>query len=195
LTYFSAGFKFHNLPLAIYTGVDGVGVGGAQILRFMDKRTGYHGPFIPENISKILAIRDEAAKSWLGKAAILLARLDRMYFEMSLPVDQNPYRRELFTAICQQDQSHSEKLLAYFVEIAAMPPDTEYPLVAWAKRVLAVGKKSMLAYHQGSQEWLTLVWELQKGISTEDFDLLTEVFRVAKGNTYILALSDQEMMK
>ena len=72
LTYFSAGFRYHHLPLAVYTGVDGVGVGGAQILRYMDKTTGYHGPFKPENISEILKIRDEAANNWQGKAATLL---------------------------------------------------------------------------------------------------------------------------
>jgi uncharacterized protein (UPF0264 family) len=57
LTYFSAGFRFQHLPRAVETGVDGVGVGGAQILRYMDKATGHHGPFVPENIGCILATR------------------------------------------------------------------------------------------------------------------------------------------
>ena len=185
LSYFSAGFKFHNLPLAIYTGVDGVGVGGAQILRFMDKRTGYHGPFVPENITKILAIRDQSAESWLGRAAILLARLDRMFYEGSLSVDEDPYRLNLFEAVAKQEQARCEQLLAHFAEIVAMPPDSEHPLIAWAKRILAVGKRSLIAQTQTAQAWASLVWELQKGIQTEDLDLLEEVLLKAKEDPYI----------
>jgi hypothetical protein len=185
LTYFSAGFKFHNLALSVYTGVDGVGVGGAQILRLMDKRTGYHGPFVPENITKILAIRDQSAESWLGRAAILLTRLDRMFYEGSLSVDENPYRLNLFEAVAKQEQARCEQLLAHFAAIAALPPDTQHPLMAWAKRILAVGKTSLLAQTQSAQGWASLVWELQKGIGTEDLDLLQEVLLTAKEAPYI----------
>src|SRR5699024_4637476 len=34
LTYYSAGFRFSNIPDAVTTGVDGIGIGGAQILRY-----------------------------------------------------------------------------------------------------------------------------------------------------------------
>ncbi len=185
LTYFSAGFKFNNLALSVYTGVDGVGVGGAQILRLMDKSTGYHGPFLPENISKILGIRDEAAKSWLGQAAILLARLDRMFFEKSLTVEQNLYRLELFEAVAKQEQARCQKLLANFAEIIALPPDNEHPLMAWAKRILSAGKKSLLAQNKSSQEWASLIWDLQKGIANIDLDLLEEVLLIEKKPTGI----------
>jgi len=185
LSYFSAGFKFHNLPLAIYTGVDGVGVGGAQILRLMDKDSGFHGPFIPENISKILAIRDEAAKHWLGQAAILLARLDRMFYEGSLTVQENSFRLELFEAVAKQEQARCEELTVHFAKVAAISPDTQHPLMAWAKRILAVGKPSLLAQAQTAQGWATLVWQLQQGIATSDLDLLHEVLLTAKGDTYI----------
>lgn len=45
-TYISAGFKNDNLPAAIYTGVDGIGIGGAQILRYMDNETGAQGGYV-----------------------------------------------------------------------------------------------------------------------------------------------------
>lgn len=46
ITYMSAGFKFHNIKDAVVTGVDGIGIGGAQILRCMDGVSGMHGPYV-----------------------------------------------------------------------------------------------------------------------------------------------------
>nr|KAG5703706.1 hypothetical protein BaRGS_022995 [Batillaria attramentaria] len=62
VTYFSAGFKFNEIRHAVYAGVDGIGIGGAQVLRYMDSETGMHGPYMEENIPRILANRDEAAE-------------------------------------------------------------------------------------------------------------------------------------
>jgi hypothetical protein len=45
LTYMSAGFKFGgHIPQAVFAGTDGIGIGGAQILRYMDHQTGHQGP-------------------------------------------------------------------------------------------------------------------------------------------------------
>jgi hypothetical protein len=103
LTYFSAGFRFPHIAKAVYTGVDGVGIGGAQILRYMDSETGYHGPFQPENIPQILALRDEAARSPMGRAAALLARLDWLHSQGRLDASQEPFRTELYEALARQD--------------------------------------------------------------------------------------------
>ena len=103
LTYFSAGFRFPHIAKAVYTGVDGVGIGGAQILRYMDSETGYHGPFQPENIPRILALRDEAARSPMGRAAALLARLDWLHSQGRLDASQEPFRTELYEALSRQD--------------------------------------------------------------------------------------------
>jgi len=67
VTYMSAGFKFHNIQDAVLSGVDGIGtsimqmyylegapltcyyhpgIGGAQILRYMDSISGMHGPYV-----------------------------------------------------------------------------------------------------------------------------------------------------
>lgn len=45
LTYTSAGFKFGgHIPQAVFAGTDGIGIGGAQILRYMDHSTGHQRP-------------------------------------------------------------------------------------------------------------------------------------------------------
>ena len=103
LTYFSAGFRLPQISAAVYSGVDGVGIGGAQILRYMDSETGYHGPFQPENIPSILATRDEAARSPLGRAAALLARLDWAYSKGRINGAQNELRVQLYEALCRKD--------------------------------------------------------------------------------------------
>lgn len=103
LTYFSAGFRLPQIAAAVHAGVDGVGIGGAQILRYMDGETGYHGPFQPENIPSILATRDEAARSPLGRAAALLARLDWASSQGSLTEAQERMRERLFEALCRKE--------------------------------------------------------------------------------------------
>lgn len=103
LTYFSAGFRLPQIAAAVHAGVDGVGIGGAQILRYMDSETGYHGPFQPENIPSILAARDEAARSPLGRAAALLARMDWLSSQGRLTDAQEQFRNELFEALCRKD--------------------------------------------------------------------------------------------
>ncbi|KAJ7773855.1 hypothetical protein B0H16DRAFT_1880377 [Mycena metata] len=45
-TYVSAGFKFANIKDAVFTGVDGIGLGGTQILRAGDNVTGMHGQYM-----------------------------------------------------------------------------------------------------------------------------------------------------
>jgi hypothetical protein len=56
ITYFSAGFKFNEIQYAVYAGVDGIGIGGAQVLRYMDVETGMHGPYTEENIRVAISI-------------------------------------------------------------------------------------------------------------------------------------------
>ncbi len=46
VTYMSAGFKLGqgHIDGAVYSGIDGIGIGGAQVLRYMDAKTGHQGP-------------------------------------------------------------------------------------------------------------------------------------------------------
>ena len=183
LTYFSAGFRYHHLPLAVYTGVDGVGVGGAQILRYMDKTTGYHGPFKPENISEILRIRDEAANSWQGKAAALLSRLDRMFYEGSLTVNENSLRLELFEAVKAQNKTTCEQLLNQLSSIAQLPADTQHPLMEWGTRIILSGETSLMAQGKTREEWTSFIWSIKQAIQEKDLDLLADQLTMAKSVT------------
>lgn len=174
LTYFSAGFRYHHLPLAVYTGVDGVGVGGAQILRFMDRTTGYHGPFKSENITEILRIRDEAANEWLGKSAALLSRLDRMFYEGSISVEDNKSRLDLFEAVKTKQQKACYQLLNSLKHIRQIPCDQEHPLIEWGKRLIIAGEKSLQAQTKNAQEWKIFVQLVEKAIRTNDIELLAD---------------------
>ena len=136
VTYFSSGFRFAQIPLAIYSGVDGVGIGGAQVLRYMDKESGMHGPYMEENISKILSTRDEAAASTRGCGVHLLCRLDTMYFEGSLTKDENEMRQQLFNSLVKQDEKSIEKLLNIMKPIQKLPNDGQNPLTGTARRLV-----------------------------------------------------------
>ncbi len=105
LTYFSAGFKFDHIENAVYTGVDGVGIGGAQVLRYMDHETGMHGPYQEENIDRILSERDKAANALRGRGVALLCRLDRMLYEGSISEDEALHAEQLFHALASLDPS------------------------------------------------------------------------------------------
>ncbi len=111
ITYFSAGFKLDNIKKAVLTGVDGIGVGGAQILRYMDYSNGNHGPFKKDNISKILKARNEAEESIMGKSIKLLAKLDFLFSQGNLNFEQNYIRKHVFESI----QSENIPDLEYFL--------------------------------------------------------------------------------
>jgi len=156
LTYLSAGFRLGHLPLAVFTGVDGVGVGGAQILRYMDKVTGNHGPFIDENISAILASRDLAEMSLRGQAAALLARLDHMRFEATITVADDWHRQELFETICQGENADDDalrSLLAKLEHIRAPQPAGEHPTLGWMTRLERAGSASLAAQTRPAAQW------------------------------------------
>jgi len=165
LTYFSAGFRLAHLPLAVFTGVDGVGVGGAQILRYMDKETGNHGPFIDENISEILAIRDRAEMSVRGRASALLARLDRMRFEATITLADDWRRQALFEAICQGQDVGDESLrllLTKLEHISATQPDGEHPTQDWLTRLERAGSASLVAQTRPVAQWRSQLLHLRQ---------------------------------
>ncbi len=99
ICYFSAGFRFNHIEDVVYTGVDGVGLGGAQLLRYMDKTNGNHGPFIYENIEKLIDIRNRSEKNILGVSAIKLAKLDALHYKGNLSDSLNKVRVDLFENI------------------------------------------------------------------------------------------------
>lgn len=137
MTYLSAGFRLNHIAHAVWTGVDGIGIGGAQILRYMDYTTGNHGPFKPDNIRHILMTRDKAEHSVRGIAAKLLARLDQMHHECSINEEQNKLRQELFDALKTLDDGRIETLFAKLEEVAALQDDGDIPALSSLWRVFS----------------------------------------------------------
>lgn len=118
-TYISAGLKPRNMRDAVLTGVDGVGIGTS--LHYVDPETKLTGALKPEAIREALRIRDEAEASIEGKAAILLARLDRMFFEGSLPEEDEPHSASLYEAVLARDGQQAQKVMNKLAHIMAIP--------------------------------------------------------------------------
>lgn len=153
-TYFSGGFTIGmgHIAVAVYTGVDGIGIGGAQILRLLGKE-GHEGPFLEENILIINRERDVAEATIRGRAARLLACLDRLYFEGSLLNELETLRHKLFQEMLAINENALEKILqmtqSYDLPIGQEQKEEEYELLS-CKRIAAANKNS-LSYMRGSQ--------------------------------------------
>jgi hypothetical protein len=182
LTYFSAGFRFDNIPDAVVTGVDGIGIGGAQILRYMDKVTGNHGPFLPDNIRRILAVRDEAAETLAGRGARLLARLDRLYYEGALAIGDAPWRERLFTALQQNDETGITEALNALKHVTDLDPDSAQPLLAWASRLLS--SDNVIARNRiDPTHWEEVMNQIREAAARDDIIALGEYLRLAAATT------------
>ncbi|KAF8994065.1 hypothetical protein BDQ17DRAFT_1431325 [Cyathus striatus] len=159
-TYMSAGFKFHNIQDAVLSGVDGIGIGGAQILRYMDSVTGMHGPYTEEYIDKITVARDNAANSVRGRGVHLLTRLDQMYFEGFIRENEDDIQRILHDEIAAES-------------VAAIPGDGEKPWVGRARRILRANPSPLLrkgadALEDGETIWNDFILSLQTLVNDED---------------------------
>ncbi|KAK7492616.1 hypothetical protein BaRGS_00016095 [Batillaria attramentaria] len=167
VTYFSAGFKFNEIRHAVYAGVDGIGIGGAQVLRYMDSETGMHGPYMEENIPRILANRDEAAESVRGRGVHLLARVDTMYFEGSLSRDEDVLRQKLFRALLESDETEVSDLLLRLARITTLPSEGDLPHLHRARR-LVEAENPMLKEFCTQEEWDGLTRVLRALIVARD---------------------------
>lgn len=164
-TYTSAGFKFPQIRFGVWAGIDGLGIGGAQILRHMDHESGMHGPYTEENLDKILAARDQAAQHVRGRGVGLLARLDRMFFEGSLTQREDHLRRNLFTILANANEHCIEGIIKHpeMQAIAQLPDDGQRPYVAWAQRLLRhrfTHEEIILQHFATYEEWKCLVDQL-----------------------------------
>ena len=93
----SAGFKFGgHIPQAVFAGTDGIGIGGAQILRYMDHSTGHQGPcksffrptIIPDGqiprSSLIESTKSEMKLPILFEVEVSIFSADLMYVQQTL---------------------------------------------------------------------------------------------------------------
>jgi len=108
ITYISAGMKTQQVANAVYTGVDGIGIGTS--LHYVNAENEI-GAFKPEYIKEILQVRNTAADTSRGKAAACLARLDYKYFECSLDMSVDAVRLDLLTAVRGKDLAKMESIL------------------------------------------------------------------------------------
>ncbi|KAL3866240.1 hypothetical protein ACJMK2_043555 [Sinanodonta woodiana] len=176
VTYFSAGFKFNEIKYAVYTGVDGIGIGGAQVLRFMDGETGMHGPYTEENISRILASRDEAAHSFRGRGVHLLARLDTMYFEGSISQKQNLLRHDLFSALLDTDEQRVERVIHELDDVTNLPDEGNEPLRGTATRFLSAEEPMLKKHCESESEWKSFTKMIKSLVISKDTASLYEEY-------------------
>ncbi|MCA9814551.1 MAG: phosphate/phosphite/phosphonate ABC transporter substrate-binding protein [Cyanobacteria bacterium HKST-UBA01] len=138
LCYISAGLKAPDMKIATELGIDGVGIGNS--LHYLRKGKGDAvevGAFKPESIRDCLKHRDQAMTTPLGKAGRMLARLDRLYFENSLPNPQDEKRRQdLYSALRNRSEQDCSKIIKDLNHIEALPIEAGHPLIARARRRL-----------------------------------------------------------
>ena len=135
-TYFSAGLEAEHIARCVYTGVDGLGIGTS--LHYIDPDTKLMGAFDVEKIKAVLSERTKAEKTLQGRAAILLARMDRLYYEHNLTDRQNALRAQLYEAVKSQDLPTLKELLEKeeLKAIISLPADQDLPVIEQAKRTL-----------------------------------------------------------
>ncbi|KAH8918558.1 hypothetical protein BT69DRAFT_1338064 [Atractiella rhizophila] len=181
LTYFSAGFKFDHIGDAVLAGVDGIGIGGAQILRYMDNETGHQGPYTEEFIDKIDTQRDTAANSIRGKGVHLLCRLDRMFVEGSIWNEEEALRQPLYDALAAVDEEKITKFLKdpILKRVIALPADGENPVLGQAKRLLRPGIEPLLLKDGGEVvrgKWAKFVIDLQSLVDAGDELMIAQYY-------------------
>ncbi|KAI0350304.1 hypothetical protein OH77DRAFT_1088113 [Trametes cingulata] len=186
VTYMSAGFTFKNIKDAVYTGVDGIGLGGAQILRYMDKNTGMHGPYTEENIDRIKVEREDAEKSLRGRGAHLLARLDHMHFEGSVTEDEAVIRIPLYNALLRQDDAAIEHILKEVPaagKVLSIFHDGEQPYIGRARRILRSDTPRLRRGMRDDAAWVKFVQTLRDATDRKDEAGLQEFYREATWTT------------
>lgn len=183
ITYMSAGFKFDHIADAVYSGVDGIGIGGAQILRYMDSKTGHHGPYTEEFIDRIDAERDQAANSLRGRGVNLLCRLDRMFYEGSITTDEETLRQPLFESLRDINEEAITSILAspVLAGIVAMEHDGESPVLGNAHRLLRKNTSDALLKANVpaafAAKWDKLIRDLFALIKHPDEETLAQYYR------------------
>lgn len=173
-TYISAGMTPEHMRVAVSLGVGGVGMGTS--LHHVDADTKLMGQLKPAPIREALDTRDEAASQWQGRAARLLARLDRLYFERSLPAELDPSRIELFHALQAQNRPAVLRLTEELAVIERMADDTDHPVIERARRLIAWSYRDPIAAREmDPPAWQALIRELRGLVDRRDVAQLQEV--------------------
>ncbi|MDZ4712865.1 MAG: hypothetical protein SGI89_11160 [bacterium] len=108
-TYISAGLKNEHMIEAVYTGVDGVGIGTS--LHFNDPVTKLMGALDRNAIKEVLQSRDQSQNQIRGKGAKMLASLDRLHFEGFLSGSEELLRIKLFKKLLTKEETEIESTM------------------------------------------------------------------------------------
>jgi hypothetical protein len=149
----------------------------------MDKLTGNHGPFLPDNIQRIITVRDNAAETIAGRGAHLLTRLDRLYFEGTITADDEPWRERLFIALQGKNEAVITQAINALQHIIELKPDTVQPLLAWAERLLSA--ENVIARDRiEPAHWGILMGQIRKAASGKDIVALGEYLRLVSARPH-----------
>ncbi|AZJ20068.1 hypothetical protein CT694_10330 [Bacillus wiedmannii bv. thuringiensis] len=176
-TYFSAGLDAQHIERCVITGVDGLGIGTS--LHYMDNITKLMGAFNPKAIIEVLEKRNEAEQSILGKAAKLLAQMDRLYFENNIHDEENLLRKELFDAVLKQDQQKAEKLVSdnRTNRIKELPFEVQTPIIGRAIRTMeflnSKIKKDFILTNEEQEKYR----EIKTSLFRDDLKRLQNIFQ------------------
>lgn len=172
-TYVSAGLEAAHMRDAVWAGLDGVGIGTS--LHFIDPDTKLMGALRGERIAEALKIRDDAERGPMGRAAVLLARADRMFFERTLPVGLDAARRALFAAVVDRDEESAARARAALSPIEELPSDGQ-PVVAHALRFLhATESASLLRDETAATRMRDVADDVRRLLALGDLGRLAEV--------------------
>lgn len=130
-----------------------------------------------------MQINNKAASSTLGQGTHLLARMDQMYFENSLPSEYQEYREKLFDALLRKNSAEVSSLLYRLNELIELPNDTEHPIVETAKRILKYADRSQAFEVIDNQQETSNVKNIIKcGIAHHDYSTLLDYVKKVERN-------------
>ena len=171
-TYISAGLQPTHMRTCTYIGVDGVGIGTS--LHDYNPESGLRGQLKAERVREVLDIRDTAAREPLGRGAALLARMDRMYFEGTLPLALDSKRRSLYSLMRDRKDDY---VIALVEEIGVIPGaafSDEHPVIAQAHRVLKSLDYDPVGLHRDG-DWTAMATIVRELAAAGDVTELYEV--------------------
>ena len=160
------------MRLCTYLGVDGVGIGTS--LHDYDPVSGLRGQLKAERIEEVLDVRDAASAEDLGRGAQMLAKLDRMYFEGTLPLALDTKRRHLYELMRDRRESYVAELLEAIGEVPGGAEGADHPVIEQGKRVLNTAALDPVGLHRPG-DWQRLVSSVRKLVGLRDVATLYEV--------------------
>jgi hypothetical protein len=171
-TYVSAGLKPAQIRDCAHVGVDGVGIGTS--LHYRNPETNAIGQLNANAVRETLRHRDAAAQEPLGRGARLLARLDRLFCEGSIPAQLEPARQELYVAMRDRQERAVVGLLQKIGELNEYG-GSEHPVFEQAKRIIKTAALNPIgARRLGEKAWSRRVHAINERLLRHDIAGLQE---------------------